>query len=123
MRNNNDDGIDLSPLDPELDPDRLERVVSRVLERLGPGAVEESPSLTRQVAELYARSFRPLFAAASVVAVAAGFLLYVEAGSGDPPQGASTELVELPTTWVAWMATGAPPPAEDLLFSLGGENR
>jgi len=116
-------GIDLSPLDPELDPERLERVVSGVLGRLGPGIVEEPPSLTQQVAQLYARRFRPLFAAASVVAIAASLLLVSSRRSGDGRDVVTADLVSVPTTWAAWMATGAPPPTEALLFSLVGEDR
>lgn len=118
----NDGGIDLSPLDPEQDPERLERVVSGVLERLGPGIVEDAPTIEQQVTRTYALWFRPVFAAASVVAIAAGLVL---AGRGVPDAVVAETAPEptlIPATWTAWMVTGTPT-VEELLFSLAGENR
>ena len=115
--------IDLSPLDPEKDPERLERVVARVIEQLGPGPVEATPSLSRQMARLYEQRFVPLFTAASVVALAAGVVLLASeapqptAAEGGADRSGST------ASWASWAVTGIPPAAEDLLFSLAGEDR
>lgn len=120
---NEDQGIDLSPLDPENDPDRLERVVGRVLERLGPGIVEEAPSLALQVAQSHAGWFRPVFTAASLVALAAGLQL-VRGGSGTgDPENTGTAMVRVPGDWSSWVDTGTLPTTEELLFSLALEDR
>jgi len=118
-----DRAIDLSPLDPENDPTRLERVVANVLEHLGPGVVEDSASLAQQVAQAYARGFRPLFVAASLVAVAAGFQL-VRSGNGPAdPQEVTAGQVAPSGAWTSWLDTGIPPTTEELLFSFASEDR
>ena len=119
----NDEPIDMSPLDPESDPERLERVVANVLERLGPGLVPDAQSsLERQVVHLLASSFRPLFIAASLVAVISAATLARRL----PSEGEAARVGPTPNQvdpWQAWLATEAPPRAEDLLFMFAGDNR
>jgi hypothetical protein len=114
--------FDLSPLDPENDPRRLERVVEGVLERIGPGLVpEDFYSMTEQVARQLARRFRPLFSAAAMAAAVAGVLFFtrpdVSSSRGTSP---GSDLVEFPAEVERWLTTGEAPEVEDLLFSLAG---
>ena len=119
-----DPRLDLSPLDPENDPERLDRVVQGVLQQLGPALVSGDPSISWVVTRLLARHFRPLFAAASIVAISAALALSL--GRDQPaasPPGLSTALVSLPSELEAWLATGAAPNLEDLLFGSAGDVR
>ncbi|MEM7414326.1 MAG: hypothetical protein AAF389_02450 [Gemmatimonadota bacterium] len=115
---NADERLDLSPLDPENDPERLERVVDGVMHRLGPGLVPSPPPLSSRVVEQLASRFRPLFAAASIVAVVAAAAL----GTPRPAEvDPSPELaVSIPLEWSVWMLTESTPRAEDLLITFAG---
>lgn len=117
---NHDRRIDLSPLDPENDPDRLQRVVTGVMHRLGPGLVPSPPPLPERVTGLLVRRFRPLFAAASTVAVLAASALAAARGGAEPTPSEQV-LVSVPLEWSVWMATGSTPRAEDLLITFAGD--
>lgn len=118
--------IDLSPLDPENDPLRLERVVEGVMERLGPGLVPGDPEpVGRQIEGVLLRNSRPVIAACVVAAAAAAGLLLL-----DPSDSAlsgelrsPTDLVELPPEWGAWMSADESPQLEELLITFAGAGR
>lgn len=116
-----DSGIDLSPLDPEQDPSRLDRVVDAVMHRLGPGIVEEQPSLAARVAESYARRFAPLLAVAAVIALVAAIDLFSSRSSQLRPWPGTG--MEIPVAWASWLASETTPTTEDLLLSLAREDR
>lgn len=124
-----DDRIDLSPLDPESDPERLDRVVSAVLDRLGPGVVPDRPSFFDEVTLYLMRRAAAIGAAAALlVAISAGLLIARSGAPGTPgPDGggplaaAAPAALDVPPAWVAWLATGRTPDTEDLLFRTGGD--
>ncbi len=120
-----EDRLDLSALDPENDPLRLERVVAGVLDRLGPGLVPDPVPLPRRVALHLAGRFRPIFGASVLTAAAAGAVLIIGQGDSTGPvdSGLATGLVEVPTEWQAWLAAAESPATEELLFGLAGEAR
>ena len=120
---NGDDRIDLSPLDPENDPLRLERVVAGVLDGLGPGLVRDPESMAQHVTEVLARRFRPIFGAAVITALAASLVLLMGRSGPGVAQGEGSGLMEVPPEWQAWMGTGEAPATEELLFSFAGEVR
>ena len=119
---NDDERFDLSPLDPELDPGRLDRVVGRIMDHLGPGIVPPTAPIGQQALQLLAIRFRPLFAAASIVALLAAATL---AGRADRATGAAadSELLVLPQEWQAWLATDSPPSPEELFLTFVGASR
>jgi hypothetical protein len=127
--NANDDRIDLSPLDPESDPDRLDRVVRGVLDRLGPGIVPDRPSFLDEVTLYLTRRAAAIgVAAALLVAISSGLLIVRGGASGAPaadddrPMAATAPAaLDVPPAWVAWLATGRAPDTEDLLFRTGGD--
>lgn len=118
--NRDDERIDLSPLDPETDPDRLNRVVEGVLARLGPGLVPDERTVVGEVAGFLARRGRVICAAAVLAIAVASATHRVERGrpdAGAAPLGAH----DLPGDWSAWLFSGEAPSPEDLLFSLPTE--
>lgn len=115
-----DDRIDLSPLDPENDPDRLDRVVSGVLARLGPGLVEKEPSLIDDVSLVLFRHARALCAAAALVALISSALLIQRSDQIASRAATSPGVGDPSLAWSSWVSTGQPPSTEDLLLSFSG---
>lgn len=116
-----DDRIDLTPLDPEQDPDRLDRVVAAVMDRLGPGIVDDELSMVDPVSRYLVGRFRIIFAAAAVVILAAYFTRDVRTPPLNGPSGPSTAGLELPLDWSLWVTTGQTPTTEDLLLTIARE--
>ncbi len=115
----NDDRIDLSPLDPENDPERLERVVDAVLARLGPGLVADPEPMPRRIERKLAGHFGPLFAVAATAAVVTGVVLVARAPAVGEPIESGFGLIEVAAEWQAWVGDGSPD-AEELLVTLAG---
>ena len=118
-----DRGVDLSPLDPENDPDRIERVVGKVMKRIGSGTALATPTLMEQIEYAYAGWFRPVFAAASVIAVAAGLQLFRGQEAREDASSIAATPAQVPSPWTSWIATGRAPSTEDLLFSPVAEDQ
>lgn len=115
--------VDLSAIDPESDPERLERVVRSVMARLGPGELVESPSLTQLVARELAGRYRAVVAVAAVIALVAGAWLGLGRRPVAGPSDAGAVTVRVPAEWAAWMTSGTRPAAGDILFDLAGGQR
>jgi len=115
--------VDLSALDPESDPERVERVVRGVMARLGPGELVEGPSLAQLVAGELAGRSRAVVAVAAVIALVAGAWLGLgrRRVAAAPDAGAVT--VRVPAEWAVWMTSGTRPAAGDILFDLAGGQR
>lgn len=110
------DRMDLSPLDPELDPDRLERVVAGVLGRLGPGPVGEEPLLLDEVSLWLMGRARVLSVAAAIIALVSASLIALNPGEHGVAPATRNDAIELPFDWSAWLASGVPPRTEELLL-------
>ncbi len=117
-----DPGLDLSPLDAEADPQRLERCARAVAVRVAPSLRrrrERGPGLWLQLA----RWQRPVLAAAVLVAVGSAALLMLprpegasRAGQGTSASPTLAEAEGLPAPLAAWVENGTPPPGD---LSLG----
>ena len=112
------DRIDLSALDPENDPERMERIVRGVLHGLGPAIVPESRPIHHAVrANLSGRLGR--FAVAAAVAAAAAAVSLTPDPIDERPTSIGSPGQDL--SWpegTEWLVTGQPPRSEDLLLLL-----
>jgi len=115
-----DERIDLSAFDPENDPDRLERVVANVMDRLGPGIVPDSPSFLQEFESLVARRHRSIAVAAGIVLIAA---VSWPGGVRAPWEPAEPQVgagLEVPVSWGTWLAADENPSAEEVFFATTG---
>jgi anti-sigma-K factor RskA len=115
---NDDTPVDLSPLDPDADPARLERTARAVAARIAPTLRrrrERVPALW----VLLAGWRRPVLAAAALVAVLAIATLVVPRSPVSASRMARsltlTEAEGLPAPVAAWLEGGTPPSGDALL--------
>jgi hypothetical protein len=114
-----DDRIDLSPLDPTVDSNRFDKIVSQVMERAG-GELEARRARTSALAQVVSWR-RPMLAAAAVLLLLCGGVLFrvrvPEAASEVEYEGIA-EAMGVPTVLAQGMRSDQLPSAAELLFGF-----
>ncbi|HEV2851973.1 MAG TPA: hypothetical protein VHC97_04140 [Thermoanaerobaculia bacterium] len=116
--------IDLSPLDPTLDPERWERRIATIAALASPEMARrsmaahpaESPSL------VLLGWFRPALSAAAVLALCAGaaLSLLIQNQAGRPEPAVALEALRLPAPVAQWLGEDQPPSVGDLALAIHG---
>ena len=99
----NDDRIDFGPLDPQADPERLERIVSAVLAR----AAARKPPAWRVASIQIARWRLPALAVAASVTLVSGVLFALRPAEPQPRAPVVEPAVARIVEW-AWTGQGDP---------------
>jgi hypothetical protein len=102
--------IDLSPLDPDEDPWRRDRVVG--------GAMARVRALRREPAQPWLQWWRPAVAFAAVTMAASGAVL-ASAGGGERATWAGAA-AGVPRPVAAWMQSGSLPSAAEVYAAVQG---
>lgn len=111
-----DEKLNLSPLDPETDPDRFERLVASAVSAAVEARIHREP-VSVTVLDL-TRWARPLLAAAAVIALTAtGALLALPSNPSQPESLA--ESAGIPPSIAHWAERGERPTAGDLVAAFG----
>jgi hypothetical protein len=108
--------VDLSPLDPTLDPLRYERLVRRILD----AADTELERRAREAGPLtlVAGWAWPTLAAAAVIAALALGVLAATERRGIEPMDFMTDAFGVPAPAAEWIADGRQPTASDLVLAM-----
>ena len=113
-----DERIDLSPLDLRKDPDRFEKMVSRITWRARMELARRAAARDVSPVEALAVWYRPAIAAAAAIAIISLTLL-AKAGqqNTDLPTGAYMSGAEVPVALTSWYEDGSSPTATELLVA------
>ncbi len=116
----NDDPIDLSPLDPASDPERLERLIGAIRVQVAP--VLALVAARRGVMEQIAAWRTPMLVAAAVVVAVSAVLLAGVRRAGAAATGTPhlAEAVGVPAPVAEWLRRGELPTSAELLDAFGG---
>jgi len=107
------DRVDLSALDPTLDPWNRRRLEAAILERAEPWLARRRAQ-HGPLAVLGAWS-RPALATAALLSIAAGTALWRVGGEGAGPTSPIAEALAVPAPVIAWLEEGRTPTALELV--------
>jgi len=114
------DRLDLSPLDPETEPDRWERLVAGIVDAASPELTRRAAraSLLGSLAELR----WPALSAAAVLALISGAALaFTRQQTEVEPPVFLVEALQVSEPVRGWIDEGRAPSTSDLILVLGGE--
>ena len=116
--------LDLTPLDPTLDPVRWERMIAAIMSSVQP-ELDRRRALASPVLVLAAWMRPALSVAASVLIVSLGALAFVKERSPRPHNAAPlvAATLGLPRTVAEWVVENRRPTAADLLTGFQGGTR